>query len=587
MFGTFIRPYSGRLALIGTLAAAEVGLAALAPWPMKIVVDNVLSGRALQGRAGSIAGALGAPAGGRLLGLVLLIGLAIQILSELVDGAGTRLRDRTSEQITFDVRVRLFGHLQALGLRHHARFGSGDALYRIASDAPFASTLVFSAVLPLAAAVLTLGAMLVILARVDRTLAAIAMGAVPFLFWLVRLELKPLADRAGRIKMLESKLADRIHQSFAGIRLVKAFGRERHEAARFHRHAADGIEARLGLARQQSTFSFAIAAIAAAGTTAVLWVGGLHVLDGRLSVGALLVVVVYLGAVYRPLSVIAHTAGTVQEALASGRRVEEALALEPEFLESATDRMPRPADSASPGHVVFSHVTFSYEGRAEALHDVSFAAAPGELVALVGLTGAGKSTAAALVPRFYDATHGVVRVDGQDVRDHDLRSLRERVALVLQEPLLFAGTIAENIRYGRPDASDEEVRAAAAAAEAAFIEELPGGYDTRIEETGGGLSGGQRQQICLARALLKTAPILVLDEPTSSLDAPTEARVFATLRRQRERTTIVIAHRLSSVVDADRIIVFDGGRVVANGRHEDVLATSEVYRLMWERFCAS
>lgn len=586
---TLIGPYRKPLVGIALLSLAEVAFAALAPWPMKVVVDNVLSGMPLPARMASIAAPLHAASATGLLGLVLTAGFVLQLMTEAVEVAGSRLQARTSERLTLDVRARLFAHLQALGLRRHASLGAGDAVYRIASDAPFASTLVFAALVPLGTAVLTLAAMLAVLARIDRWLAAIAMGVVPFLFWFARLHLKPLGDRTARIKSMESALAERLYDAFAAIRLVKSFGREGYEHAQFQSRSTAIVAERLALKRQESIFRMAIATVAAAGTLSVVWIGGTHVLAGRMSVGTLLVVIFYLGAVYRPLSVIAHGTGTLQESLAGARRVHETMALIPEFVDVPAASSRSPLALPAPGHVRFERVSFSYEGHAPALDDLSFSVSPGEMVALVGLTGAGKSTVAALIPRFFDPDAGTVFVDGIDARAHDLRTLRERVSLVLQEPVLFKGTIADNIRYGRLEASDDDVRAAAAAAAASlFIERLPDGYDSQIGEGGIRLSGGERQQVCLARALLKRAPILLLDEPTSSLDAATESLVFASLRRLRgECTTIVIAHRLSAVHDADCIVLIDAGRVAATGRHDEVLAASDVYRRMWERFCAS
>jgi ABC-type multidrug transport system fused ATPase/permease subunit len=302
---------------------------------------------------------------------------------------------------------------------------------------------------------------------------------------------------------------------------------------------------------------------------------------GRLTIGQLTVVISYLAAVYGPLSAIAHTTGQLQGALAGAKRVRAMFALMPETVDA-----PNAIDATDvKGDIAFTDVGFSYPDGTSVLHDITFAAKPGEMVALVGLTGAGKTTLVSLIPRFYDATTGRVTVDGIDVRQYRVRSLREKIAIVLQDPVLFAGTIADNIRYGRLDATREEVEEAARAAHAhEFVSRLSKGYDTEIAEAGGGLSGGERQRLSVARAILKNAPILILDEPTSSLDAISEEIVFAALRRLRAgRTTIVIAHRLSTVRDADRILVLDGGRIAAQGRHEELLKSSQLYRRMCAR----
>jgi ABC-type multidrug transport system fused ATPase/permease subunit len=304
-------------------------------------------------------------------------------------------------------------------------------------------------------------------------------------------------------------------------------------------------------------------------------------MQGQMSIGDLTVVIAYLGMVYGPLSSIAYTTGQLQGALAGAKRVRAMLALEPE-----TSDAPDAIDaSAVRGEVRFERVGFSYPGGTAVLHDISFSASPGEMIALVGLTGAGKTTLVSLIPRFYDVTAGQVLIDGADVRRYRIRSLRERIAIVLQEPVLFSGTIADNLRYGRLDATREELEEAARAAHAHdFIARLPRGYDTEIAEAGASLSGGERQRLSVARAIVKDAPLLILDEPTSSLDAISEEIVFDALRRlRRGRTTIVIAHRLSTVRDADRILVLDGGRIAAAGRHEELLESSVLYRRMCSR----
>ena len=365
------------------------------------------------------------------------------------------------------------------------------------------------------------------------------------------------------------------------MRLVKSFAREPYEAARFAGAGEKTMQARIAITWQQSLFSVMVSTITILGTGLIVVVGGMHVMSGVLTVGALTVVISYLGAVYGPLSSIAHTTGQLQGAIAGAKRVRAMFALVPETVEppGAVD-----ADNVR-GEIRFEGVGFSYPDGTSVLHDIDFTAKPGELIALVGLTGAGKTTLVSLIPRFYDPTAGRVLIDGVDVKNYRVRSLRERIGIVLQDPVLFAGTIADNLRYGRLEATAEEIADAARAAHAhEFISHLAKGYDTEIAEAGGGLSGGERQRLSVARAILKNAPILILDEPTSSLDAISEEIVFSALRRLRTgRTTIVIAHRLSTVRDADCILVLDGGQIAAKGRHEDLLASSLLYRRMCAR----
>jgi ABC-type multidrug transport system fused ATPase/permease subunit len=362
---------------------------------------------------------------------------------------------------------------------------------------------------------------------------------------------------------------------------VKSVAREPHELSRYQVAGDKTMNARIAITWQQSLFSVVVSTITILRTALVVIVGGGFVMRGRLTVGELIVVINYLGAVYGPLSAIAHTTGQVQGALAGTKRVRAMFAMVKETVDA-----PGAIDAtAVKGDIRFENVGFTYPNGARVLHDISFEVKPGQLIALVGLTGAGKTTLVSLIPRFYDATTGRVTIDGVDVRQYRVRSLRERIGIVLQDPVLFSGTIADNLRYGRLDATPEEIEQAARAAHAhEFIARLPKGYDTEIAEAGGSLSGGERQRLSVARAILKNAPILILDEPTSSLDAISEEIVFSALRRLRAgRATIVIAHRLSTVRDADRILVLDGGQIAAQGRHEELLKTSQLYRRMCAR----
>src|SRR4051812_46773143 len=577
-----MRPYRWRLALLAVLSLAEIGLGTLTPWTLKLVVDNVLTRHPLPDWAAGATAALGATRPGALLAVILAAGLALQIINQFVSMYHTQVQVDTGQRMVYDLRARLFAHLQAMNMRHHTAVSAGDAVYRIEADAYCIDNLVMTGMFPLASAGLTLVVMLAILIKLDRTLALLALCVVPFLYWVLRVYTGPVGERAERVKELESTLAERLYEKFAAIRVVKSFAREPYEQDRFRDRATQAMRQRISLTWKESLFSVAITTVTIVGTTLVLWVGGLHVLRGDLTIGALLVVIAYLGSVYGPLSAIAHTTATLQEALASTRRVRKTLALTPEVVEGVPGGL-NPARVR--GQIVFDRVTFAYDSHAPVLKDVSFEARPGEMVALVGLTGSGKTTAVSMIPRLYTPTSGRVLIDGHDVREYDVRALRERIALVLQEPVLFRGTIAENIRYGRLDATDEEVRRAAVAAHAdEFVRRMERGYDSEIGESGSGLSGGERQRLSVARAVLKDAPILILDEPTSSLDAISEEIVFNALKRLRAgRTTIVIAHRLSTIRDADRILVLDGGRVSASGRHEEILEASDLYRRMWQR----
>jgi ABC-type multidrug transport system fused ATPase/permease subunit len=393
--------------------------------------------------------------------------------------------------------------------------------------------------------------------------------------------MRTLVAQEERVKELESKLLDRLYETFSAMRLVKSFARETFEAGRYAQAGESTMQARIRVTWQQSLFSVAVSTITILGTGLVLIVGSLHVMNGQLALGKLTVVITYLAAVYGPLSSIAHTTGQLQGAIAGAKRVRAMFALTPETID-APDAVEA---TGIVGDIRFENVGFTYPSGKDVLDSIEFNAKPGEMVALVGLTGAGKTTLVSLIPRFYDTTSGRVVLDGLDVRQYKVRSLREKIAIVLQDPVLFQGSIAENLRYGRLDATQEEIVEAAKAAHAHdFIMRLPNGYDTDIAKAGGSLSGGERQRLSIARAVIKNAPILILDEPTSSLDAISEEIVFGALRRLRAgRTTIVIAHRLSTVRDADCILVLDGGRISAKGRHDELLRSSELYRRMCAR----
>ena len=578
---SFLKPYRFRVALLSVLLLSEIALGALQPWPLAIVIDYVLQQHPMPE---PFAGWLLAIHGGdRFILLIILVvaGVVLQIINQLVSAYGTQVQVDTGQRMVYDLRGRLFEHLTSLGLHHHITTSTADAVYRVDVDAYAIENLVMSGIFPLATSFSALAVMFAILVRLDVTIALLSLTVVPFMYLCLRYYMSTLVNREERVKELESKLLERLYETFGAMRLVKSFARERHELGRYTKAGATTMTARIAITWQQSLFSVVVGTITILGTALVVIVGGAFVMRGRLTVGQLTVVISYLGAVYGPLSAIAHTTGQLQGAVAGAKRVRAMFALTPETIEA-----PDAIDATNlRGDVAFDTVGFNYPDGTAVLHDIAFEAKPGQMIALVGLTGAGKTTLVSLIPRFYDATAGRVLVDGVDVRQYRVRSLRDSIAIVLQEPVLFQGTIGDNIRYGRLEATREEVEDAARAAHAhEFISRLPKGYDTEIAEAGGGLSGGERQRLSVARAILKNAPILILDEPTSSLDAISEEIVFAALKRLRAgRTTIVIAHRLSTVRDADQILVLDGGRIAAQGRHEELLTSSQLYRRMCAR----
>ncbi len=577
----FLQPYRRQAAAILALSILEIGLAALAPWPLKVIVDYVLGDLPLPAPLAAITPAAVAGSALAFLVIVVLAGLLVQVANEVVRMIHTQMQVKVAQRVVYTLRAKLLAHLQALPLRHHVLTPTADSVYRLDADAHCVDDLIIGGVFPLTLATLNLGVMFVVLVYVDLTLALLALVVAPFLYVCLRFYSHTMLERAERVKALESTLIERAFEILSSVAAVKSFTRERHELARFSSSGDDTMRARLRLTWQESLFSVTVTVITLAGTALVLIVGGLHVLNGTLTLGSLLVVIAYLAAVYDPISAIAHSTGSLQQAVASARRVREIFALTPEVLDA-----PDGIDASGiEGHIRFDAVSFAYSDQRNVLDTISFEARPGELVALVGLTGAGKSTIASLVPRFFEPGTGRVLIDDIDVARYSLRSLRERIALVPQQPVLFTGTIADNIRYGRLDASDADVEAAARDANLHdFVTRLPQGYQTPVHEAGGTFSGGERQRIGIARALLKAAPILILDEPTSAVDAISEGAIFDTLRRLRpSHTMLVIAHRLSTVRDATRIVVLNDGRLVAQGPHDQLITTCELYRRMCAR----
>ena len=578
---SFLAPYRRRVVGIVALSVLEIVLAALSPWALKLIVDNVLGREPFPELLTAYAPLLNQTSTTYLLVILVLIGFAVQLATEFSRMMNTQLQVGMGQHIVYDLRLQLLGHLQDLPLSHHVKTKSADSVYRLDADAYCVDDLIIGGLFPLSLAAFHLTVMFVVLCYLDSTLAFLALSIAPFLYASLRYYSGTMTDRAERVKLRESTLLQRVFETLRSIPAIKSFVREKHELDRFSLASIATMKARLQLTWQESLFSVTVTAITLAGTALVLAVGGLHVLSGTLTVGGLLVVIAYLSAVYDPVSEIARTTGTLRQALVSANRVREILALTAENKAS-----PNSIDASNvAGHVSFENVSFSYEDSSAALKQVSFEAHPGELIALVGPTGAGKTTLANLIPRFFDPDKGRVLIDGLDTQCYSLDSLRRRVAVVPQEPILLTGTIADNIRYGRLDATDSDLLDVARAAHIdSWIRQLPFGFQTEVAENGATLSGGERQRLGIARALLKAAPIFILDEPTSAVDALSEAEIFETLQQLRTgRTIIVIAHRLSTVKDATKIIVMNEGTMSATGTHNELLRSSELYRRMCEQ----
>jgi ATP-binding cassette, subfamily B, bacterial len=567
----YLKPHWRLAAVSVVLIVLGALFSLLMPWPLKFLIDNVLQDQPLPPW---LAGLLGDDRV-TLLFAAVAAGVVFVFVHHGLTVLDNYVNTKIDQSMVLDFRSDLFRHSQRLSLAFHDQKRSGMLIYAINFQADAAARLVM-AVPPLAQSALTLVGMFVVTCAINPTLALLSLTVVPFLYYSVHYYVTRIQKRLMEVKGMEGESLSIIHEAMSMLRVIVAFGREDHEHARFRRQGEQTIDARIKLTVRQTLFALAVNMTTAAGTALVLGFGAYQALEGELSAGQLLVVMAYVAALYKPLETISTTVGSLQDQFIALRLAFELLDTEPEI----TDAPDAVAITRARGGLRFEGVQFHYRTRVETLKDISFEVPPGQVVAVVGPTGAGKTTLMSLIPRFYEPQQGRVLLDGTDVRQLTLASLRAQISVVLQEPLLFSGTIAENIRYGRLDASDEEVVAAARAANAHdFIVRLPAQYDTELGERGVQLSGGERQRIAVARAFLKDAPVLILDEPTSSIDSRTEAVILDALDRLMVgRTTFLIAHRLSTVRKADVILVLDQGRLVERGTHAELLRRGGLYK---------
>ncbi len=583
----FLPGDTGRVVLGLGLVLAGSGAALLQPWPLKLVLDCVVGTTATPAWLASL---LSLPGLSQLAGshpksallLVLCLGL---LLVELAMGAlnvlSAYLLNSVALRLVFKLRCTLFDHVQRLSLSFHEQQAVGDSLYRITWDSYCIQAIFSEGVVPgLTAGTLLLGIGAVLVTRDWRlALAAIAVAA-PLLLLIRRLD-KPMTEQSTRVHEYESEVSTRVQETLVGIRAVQAYGREQFESERFRRQANASLQANLRLTVVQTASQALVGLVLAAGTAAVIWLGAQGVLQGRITAGDLVLLVAYVAMIFKPLETLAFTAGAVQSAAAGARRVLTVLDSAPEVSEAPGAVA---LASRSRGMIAFEGVSFGYRAGVPVLRKIDLELPAHSSLAIVGLSGAGKTTLASLLLRFYDPSAGRITLDGLDLRELTLKSLRANMALVTQEPILFAASVRENIAYGLPGATQEQIEAAAKAAGAHdFIQKLPEQYDTRLAERGGTLSSGQRQRLAIARAFLKDAPVLILDEPTSALDVETEEALLRALERlMKGRTTLIIAHRLSTVRAADRIIVLENGGIRESGTHAELLARGGSYAHLYE-----
>jgi ATP-binding cassette, subfamily B, bacterial len=555
------RPYWPHLAGIFMLSLVAAPIALLLALPLKIAVDNVIGSRPLPHflQAALPASFQGSRNANLMLAVGLLLGLSL--IMNLQSFAAWLLQTYTGEKLVLDFRTLLFWHVQRMGLMFHDRRGTNEVAYRIQHDAPAIQYIFLQGMLPVLSSGLSFAALLYVTLRMDWVLAVIALSISPLLFVLARRSGRRARVGWDGIKKLDSSAMLVLYEALSSIRVVKAFGQERFEDERFKVRSRQRMVEQVKVASTQATYHVLIASTMAAGTAAALWAGVRHVSSGVLTLGELLLVMAYMGQLYEPLRTISSKLPELQSWTVSVQRALALVEEAPELIEDSN----APTLERAQGRVSFRDVTFEYPSSGRALEQVSFEIAAGMRVGILGASGSGKSTLANLLTRFYDPASGQILLDGRDLRAYRLNDLRRQYSIILQDPVVFSATAAENISYAEPAASREKIMQAAQAAMAHdFIMNLPKGYDTPIGEGGCRLSGGQRQRLAIARAFLKDAPVLIFDEPTSAVDIHTEEEIMqATEKLMRGRTTFVIAHRLSTVRNCDLLLVLRQGRLQA------------------------
>ena len=553
-------PYWPYVVGIFLLDLVATPLALLGPVPLKIAVDTVVGSQPLPPLLRTLLPDPETHTKLLLLGVAAGLLVSVAFLTHLQALGSYVLRTHTGEWLTLHFRALLFRHVQRLAFAFHDARGTADTIYRIQYDAPSVQWLTIHGAIPLLTSAITLLSMLYVTARLDWQLALVAMSIIPFLMAIPKIYDCRMRGQYTSVKELESSSLGIVHEVLTALRVVKAFGREDHEQERFVAQSTAGMGARMRLAFAESAFGLLSNVITAIGTALVLYIGVRSVLSSRLTLGELLMIIAYLTQLYGPLNAIGDKIISLQPYVASIKRAFELLDEVPDVAERPHAR---PLKRAT-GAIEFRGVGFAYDRENLVLDGVSFAIEAGTRLGIAGRTGAGKSTLMSLLMRFYDPSRGQIVLDGVDLRDYKLAELRNQFAIVMQDPVLFSTSIAENIAYGRPGASFQDIVTAAKVANAHdFIIALPNGYDTLVGERGLRLSGGERQRISLARAFLKDAPILILDEPTSAIDVATEALIMEAMQRvMAGRTTLMIAHRLSTLEVCDARLVIEHGRLV-------------------------
>jgi ATP-binding cassette, subfamily B, bacterial len=569
-----IRPHWKTLAIALAAVLGETVTDVLEPWPIKVVVDNVIQSKKLPGPVGSTVSGLFGTNPYAMLNFAIAAVAVIAVVGALSSYLEKYLTTSISQWVGHDLRRTLYQHIQRLSLSEHDRSRSGDLITRVTNDIVAVQDFINSALLGMLVNVMTLIGMIAVMFYLDWRFTLIALSISPVLFVVVYHFTRRIKKASRAVRQKEGELLSIVQEVLTSIRVVQAFTREDYEQKRFDSESLANVEAGLQARSIKATLTPVVEVIVAIGTCLVLAYGARLALAGKLSAGVLIVFLLYLGKMYKPMRDLSKMTDTVSKAVVGFERIKEVLDTDSAIRDL---RGARRAQHFK-GRISFDHVTFSY-GEKEVLNDVSFEIKPGQVAAIVGPSGTGKTTLVSLIPRFYDPIRGRVCIDGTDVRQFKLKSLRDQISFVLQDTLLFRATIWENIAYGRPDASPAAIRRAAELADAVeFIDSMPEGYDTMVGERGVTLSGGQRQRIAIARAIIRDTPILVLDEPTSGLDSAAEQSVIGALETlMKGRTSVVIAHHLNSIRHADVIFVIKDAELVEQGTHEALLKQEGVY----------